>query len=143
MMSVFVPAALDTWIEIEPFKTALTTYFEREWYFVAYASLWLLPGMIVFRGFCRYVCPLGAFMAIGGLLRLRNWIPRRKECGTRCQYNAIEPSGRIAYDECFHCLDCVTIYGDRDTCPPLLPAQKGRPLVTPAEGNSLPGSPAK
>jgi len=134
-MTMFAPAALDTWIEIEPFKTTVTTYFVREWYFVTYALLWLLLGMFVFRGFCRYVCPLGAFMAIGGLLRLRDWIPRRRECGTRCQlcamrcqYNAIEASGRIAYDECFQCLDCVTIYADANTCPPLLLVQKGKPL---------------
>ncbi len=135
-MTGYAPAALDTWAEVEPFKTAVTTYFVREWYFVAYAVAWLLLGMIVFRGFCRYVCPLGAVMAIGGWLRLRNWIPRRAQCGTRCQlcavrcqYDAIETSGRIAYDECFQCLDCVTIYHDSDTCPVLVLAEKGKPLT--------------
>ena len=139
-MTFYSPAALDTWIEIEPFKTAVTTYFMREWYFVAYALWWLLLGMVLFRGFCRYLCPLGAFMAIGGWLRLRNWIPRRAECGTRCQlcavrcpYHAIETSGRIAYDECFQCLDCVTIYADRNTCPPLVLAQKGKTLEIPLQ----------
>ena len=150
MMTFYAPAALDTWIEIEPFKTAVTTYFVREWYFVVYALLWLLLGMIVFRAFCRYVCPLGAFMAIGGLLRLRNWIPRRRECGSRCQlcavrcqYNAIEPSGRVAYDECFQCLDCVTIYADVATCPPLVLAQKGRPLNFVNSADSMVILPAK
>jgi transcriptional regulator of nitric oxide reductase/ferredoxin len=135
-MTFFAPAMLDRAIEVEPFKTAVTTYFVREWYFVAYAALWLLLGLIVFRGFCRYVCPLGAFLAIGGLLRLRNWIPRRQECGSRCQlcavrcqYNAIEPSGKIGYDECFQCLDCVAIYDDANTCSPLLLRQKGKKLV--------------
>ncbi len=138
LMSIFAPAALDIAIEVEPFKTAVTTYFVREWYFVAYALLWLALGLVLFRGFCRYVCPLGAFMALGGLLRMRNWIPRRAECGTRCQlcavrcqYNAIEAPGRIAYDECFQCLECVTIYGDANTCPPLVLAQKGRTLEVP------------
>lgn len=149
-MTLFAPAALDTWIEIEPFKTEVTTFFVREWYFVTYALLWLLLGMFVFRGFCRYVCPLGAFMAIGGLLRLRDWIPRRQECGTRCQlcamrcqYNAIETSGRIAYDECFQCLDCVTIYADANTCPPLLLVQKGKPLKNESSLEEIIVSPAK
>ena len=135
-MTAYAPAALDSWAEVEPFKTAVTTHFVREWYFVAYAVAWLLLGMILFRAFCRYVCPLGAVMAIGGWLRLRRWIPRRVECGSRCQlcavrcqYNAIESSGRIAYDECFQCLDCVAIYHDQRTCPVLVLAEKGKPLA--------------
>ncbi len=137
VMAFYSPVALDSWFEVEPFKTAVTTYFLREWYFIAYAALWLLLAMIVFRGFCRYVCPLGAFLAIGGLLRLRHWIPRRAECGTRCQlcavrcqYNAIEASGSIRYDECFQCLDCVSIYHDSNTCAPLVLVKRGKgPLV--------------
>ncbi|MFC0220056.1 4Fe-4S binding protein [Pseudochelatococcus lubricantis] len=124
--------------EIEPFKTAVTTAFQREWYYVAYAAFWLVLGMVTFKGFCRYVCPLGALMAIGGWLRLRDWIPRRTECGSpcqlckaRCRYGAIAKSGRIAYSECFQCLDCVTIHDDAKQCVPLVLAararQKGRP----------------
>ena len=134
-MTGFAPKMLDVAVEVEPFKTAVTTVFVREWYFVAYAALWLLLGLFVFRAFCRYVCPLGAFLAIAGWLRRRDWIPRRDACGTRCrlcatrcQYQAIAPDGRIEYDECFQCLDCVTIYHDAATCPPLLLARQGRPL---------------
>ncbi len=134
-MTLFAPSMLDLAIEVEPFKTAITTQFVREWYFVAYAVLWLILGMFVFKGFCRFICPLGAFMAIGGLLRTGKWIKRRSECGSpcqlcsvRCKYNAIEPSGEIAYDECFQCLDCVSIYRDKNTCVPLVLIQKGKPL---------------
>jgi polyferredoxin len=74
-------------------------------------------------------------MAIGGLLRRRDWIARRVECGSPCQlckvkcsYKAIKPSGAIAYDECFGCLDCVRIYGDVKQCVPLVLAARGRPL---------------
>jgi len=84
-------------------------------------------GLSVFKAFCRYVCPLGAALALGGLLRQRDWIPRRKECGSpcqlckvRCNYNAIAQDGRIQYDECFQCLDCVTIHDDRTQCVPLI-----------------------
>ncbi|MET1416565.1 4Fe-4S binding protein [Roseibium sp. HPY-6] len=133
---IFVaPAYLDAAIEVEPFKTAVTTFFVREWYFVAYCVGLLLLSMVVFKGFCRYVCPLGAVMAIGGFLRLRNWIPRRDVCGSPCQlcrvkcnYNAIKPAGGIRYDECFQCLDCVTIHDDDTQCVPLVLAKRGRQL---------------
>ena len=129
------PALNDQLIEIEPFKTAVTTFFVREWYFVAYAAGLLALSMVLFKGFCRYICPLGAFMALGGLLRLHDWIPRRAECGSpcqlckvRCNYNAISKSGAIRYDECFQCLDCVTLHDDDRQCVPLVLATKGKAL---------------
>ncbi|MEO0363122.1 MAG: 4Fe-4S binding protein, partial [Pseudomonadota bacterium] len=83
----------------------------------------------------RYVCPLGALMAVGGVLRGRDWIARRAECGSPCQlckvkcaYGAIKPTGEIRYAECFQCLDCVQIHDDREQCVPLILAAKGRRL---------------
>ena len=134
------PARLDKAIEIEPFKTAITTFFIREWYYVAYAVGLLLLSMVLFKGFCRYICPLGAVMAIGGLLRGRKWIERRAECGSPCQlckvkcsYGAIKKTGELQYSECFQCLDCVTIYDDEAQCVPLILAAKGRKLGMAAE----------
>lgn len=132
--SVFVvPEMIDSFAEIEPFKTAITVYFVREWYYVAYAASWLVLGLFLFKGFCRYVCPLGAVMAIGGLLRGRDWIARRSECGSpcqlckvRCKYGAIEPSGKITYSECFQCLDCVKIHDDPELCVPQILANRVR-----------------
>lgn len=124
---VFAPQHVDTAAEIEPFKTTITVFFAREWYFVAYAVFWLALGMVLFKGFCRYLCPLGAVMAIGGLVRGRDWIARRAECGSpcqlcrvKCQYGAIEKSGKIDYSECFQCLDCVAIHDDAARCVPLV-----------------------
>ena len=128
---LLAPAELETAAEVEPFKTAITTFFLREWYFALYAAAWIALSMVTFKGFCRYVCPLGALMAIGGLLRLRRWIPRRPECGSpcqlcrvRCNYRAIRPDGEIAYDECFQCLDCVTIHDSPTQCVPLILARR-------------------
>ncbi|HKK98586.1 MAG TPA: 4Fe-4S binding protein, partial [Marivita sp.] len=148
-VTIFAPSAMDTAAEIEPFKTAITTFFVREWYYVAYAALWLVLGMVVFKGFCRYLCPLGALMAIGGALRVRRWIPRREECGSPCQlckvkcsYGAITAKGDIQYSECFQCLDCVTIHDDKEQCVPLIlkdraarrmPRNLGHPNTVPAE----------
>lgn len=142
----FAPGLNDVLIEIEPFKTAVTTFFIREWYYVAYAVGLILLSMVVFKGFCRYLCPLGAFMALGGLLRFQKWIPRRIECGTPCQlckvkcnYNAIESSGAIIYSECFQCLDCVTIHDDEKQCVPVVvEAKSGRRLKSSGRGQPIP-----
>ncbi|MFD3190877.1 4Fe-4S binding protein [Sedimentitalea sp. HM32M-2] len=139
--TVFVaPDHVDTAAEIEPFKTAITTFFVREWYYVAYAAILLLSGLVLFKGFCRYVCPLGAVMAIGGLIRGRDWIRRRAECGAPCQlckakcgYGAIRQSGQIAYSECFGCLDCVAIHNDRNRCVPLIIAARRKTRLEAAE----------
>ncbi|WP_082442585.1 4Fe-4S binding protein [Roseibium album] len=135
LLAFVAPGYLDAAVEVEPFKTAVTTFFVREWYFVFYCVGLLVLSTMVFKGFCRYICPLGAVMAIGGFLRIRDWIPRRDACGSPCQlcrvkcnYNAIKPTGGIRYDECFQCLDCVTIHDDDARCVPLVLAKRGRQL---------------
>ena len=128
----------DTMVEIEPFKTSISMGFQREWPYVAWAVACLTLSLLVFRGYCRYVCPLGAAVAIMGKLRLWKWIPRRAECGTPCQtcrhgcgYQAITPIGKIDYDECFQCLDCVTDYQDDKRCLPLILDRKANGKVPP------------
>src|SRR4051812_4557187 len=125
--------------EIEPFKTAISLRMERTWPFVVYALVILGAGLFVERAFCRFLCPLGAAMAIGGRLRLRRFtvLKRRKECGSpcqlcanRCPIQAIEPSGAINMDECFYCLDCQVIHNDANVCPPLVyEAKRNRKLA--------------
>ncbi len=120
-------------VEIEPFKTSISMHFQREWPYLVFAIACLVLGMVVYRGYCRYVCPLGAVFAVLGKLRQWQWIPRKAECGTPCQtcrhgcgYQAIAPSGKIDYDECFQCLDCVEIHDDDKHCLPLVMERKGR-----------------
>ena len=129
--ALITPENLVVAAELEPFKTAISVFFVRDWYYVVYAVFWLVLATSVFKGFCRYVCPLGAFMAIMGLFRTRDWIDRRKACGTPCQlckvkcnYGAINKSGKVAYSECFQCLDCVQIFDDKAQCVPLILAAK-------------------
>jgi NosR/NirI family nitrous oxide reductase transcriptional regulator len=124
--------------EIEPFKTVISLRMDRAWPFVVYALVVLAAGLFVERAFCRFLCPLGAVMAIGGRLRLRRLTPlkRRPECGSpcqlcarRCPIQAIEPSGAINMDECFYCLDCQVIHSDANVCPPLVnEARRNRKL---------------
>ena len=139
----FAPDQVEVVAEIEPFKTAVTTSFARAWHFALYAIAWLVLSVFLFKGFCRYVCPLGAAMAVLGRLRRWDWITRRADCGSPCQlckvrcgYGAIAPSGAVRYDECFQCLDCVSIHENPKQCVPLVIAGRRRgpaPDLTAAE----------
>lgn len=130
-VAIAAPEHAETVAEVEPFKTAITVHFDRPWPYVLWAGGWLAVSMVWFKGFCRSLCPLGAAMRVGGLIRLRRWIPRRAECGTpcqlcrvRCRYGAIAKTGEIRYSECFQCLDCVKIHDDPGTCVPLVLAAR-------------------
>ncbi len=121
--------------EVEPFKTAISLRFARDWPYVVYALTLLAAGLFVERFFCRFLCPLGAAMAIGGKLRLKPlvFLPRRAECGSPCQLcarkcpiQAIEPDGTIDMDECFYCLDCQVAYRDDTVCPPRVAERRRR-----------------
>lgn len=134
------PPWADSAIEIEPFKTAISAYFDREWPYVAWALACLSLSVLVYRGYCRYICPLGAALAATDVLRRWAWIPRRKECGTpcqscrhRCEYQAIASVGKVDYSECFQCLDCVAIYQDDQRCLPLVQARKQGQRVIPLQ----------
>ena len=69
-IAFYSTSSLNYATEIEPFKTAISMKFNREWYFVAYAIVLLFIGLFIERFFCRFLCPLGAVMAIGGKLRI-------------------------------------------------------------------------
>ena len=130
-IAFYSTSSLNYATEIEPFKTAISMKFNREWYFVAYAIVLLFIGLFIERFFCRFLCPLGAVMAIGGKLRIFETLKRRKECGSPCKLcsnecpiNAIKPSGEIIMDECFYCLDCQSLYYNEHKCPPLVKVRK-------------------
>ncbi|NJD33991.1 MAG: 4Fe-4S binding protein [Betaproteobacteria bacterium] len=132
--AALVPLAAERLVEVEPFKTSITVGFQREWPYLLWAVGLLLAGAFVYKFFCRYICPLGAALTLGGRLRRWNWLPRIEACGQPCQrcriacrYDAIAPAGGIDYDECHQCLDCVGIYHDTARCgPKLLFAAKGK-----------------
>ena len=109
--------------EVEPFKTAVTLAFVRSWPFVLYAIGLLIAGLFVHKFFCRYLCPLGAGLAILGRFSLFRWLDRRKECGSPCQLckvscgiDSINRDGSIDYDECIQCLECIVILNDPGRC---------------------------
>jgi transcriptional regulator of nitric oxide reductase len=109
--------------EIEPFKTSITMKFMREWPFVIYAGVLLVAGLFIERFYCRYLCPLGAALAIPARIRMFEWLKRYRECGSECQVcarrcivQAIHPLGQINPNECIYCLKCQANYFDQDVC---------------------------
>ncbi|MBF0097805.1 MAG: regulatory protein NosR [Magnetococcales bacterium] len=113
--------------EIEPFKTVVLLHFVREWPFVLWALLILVAGLFVERIFCRYLCPLGAAIAIPGRMRIFAWLKRRRQCGDLCSncgkeclVQAIQPNGEIHPNECIYCLHCQLNYVNEKVCPTLI-----------------------
>ena len=119
--------------EVEPFKTAIILKFIRAWPFVAYASAVLIAGLFVERFYCRYLCPLGAALAIPARMRMFDWLKRYKDCGSPCQscanqcpVQAIHPTGEINPNECVNCLHCQVLYQSQTICPVVLKQLKRR-----------------
>lgn len=110
--------------EVEPFKTSITLHFVRTWPFVIYAVLLLLLSMKIHKVYCRYLCPLGAGLAILGRFPLFKWLRRRDECGSpcqlcktkKCEIDAIKSTGEIDYGECIQCLECVVTIENPNIC---------------------------
>jgi NosR/NirI family nitrous oxide reductase transcriptional regulator len=113
--------------EVEPFKTAIILKFIREWPFVLFAGALLFAGLFIERFYCRYLCALGAALAIPGRLRMFEWLKRYRECGSPCQrcanecmVQAIHPEGHINPNECLYCLHCQELYHDDHRCPVMI-----------------------
>ena len=134
----------EVYAEVEPFKTVFLLNFDRDWPFILYASALIFVSIFSRKVYCRYVCPLGAAIAIPSGIRLFDWLKRRKECGEPCQLcaveceiGAIEKNGDINLRECHHCLDCQVTYQNENKCPPLVAKQKKlkrqKQKATPAE----------
>lgn len=117
--------------EFEPFKTAIVLRFWRAPWFVAWALLVLGMGLFVERAWCRYLCPLGAALALPARLRQFEWLKRRRQCGVECRIcaiqcpvGAIQPEGLIHPGECIYCLNCQANYANDHVCPPLIERRK-------------------
>lgn len=126
--------------EIEPFKTAIVLKFLRAWPFVAYVAALLMAGLFVERFYCRYLCPLGAALAIPARLRMFDWLKRYHDCGNPCQtcanecmVQAIHPTGEINPNECVNCLNCQVLYQSKTKCPVVIRQVKRRAAVGSAE----------
>ena len=87
---------------------------------VALAVL-LLATVFVRNLYCRFLCPVGAFLGIlskATVFRIKRW----KECDTckicekACEWGAIR-GPEIVMTECVRCDDCERLYADVKKCP--------------------------
>ena len=135
-----IPLA-ETFAEVEPFKTAIVLKFVREWPFVLFAVALLAAGLFVERFFCRYLCPLGAALAIPARVRMFAWLRRYHECGHPCQLcanecpvQAIHPTGEINPNECVNCLHCQVLYQSTARCPVCIKRERSRERLARSSG---------
>lgn len=119
-------------VEAEPFKTTISMRMMRAWPFLTFVGVLLFAGLIIERFFCRYLCPLGAGLAIPAKLEIFDWLKRRPQCGrerrlceTKCTVGAIDPLGRINPNECVLRLRCQVIMTDSTQCPVLKRRARG------------------
>lgn len=153
-VSFYSMALAEQLSEIEPFKTAIILKFARQWPFVLFALSLLVAGLFVERFYCRYLCPLGAALAIPGRIRMFEWLKRWPECGSPCQrcskecpVQAIHPEGQINVNECIYCMHCQELYQDDQRCPHMiqvrLKREKFMALSTPESRGETPAKKQK
>ena len=123
-LSLYSLDVAEHYAEVEPFKTAIILKFARAWPYVLFVVVLLGIGLFIERFYCRYLCPLGAALAIPARLRLFDWLKRYRDCGNPCQrcanecmVQAIYPEGNISPNECLNCLHCQVLYQHDEKCP--------------------------
>ena len=136
-MSFYSMAYAEMLSEVEPFKTAIILKFVRDWPFVIFAVALLVASLFIERFYCRYLCPLGAALAIPGRIRMFEWLKRYPDCGSPCQrcakecpVQAIHPEGQINVNECIYCMHCQELYHDDHRCPHMIQKRLKREKFT-------------
>ncbi|MCP4444408.1 MAG: 4Fe-4S binding protein [Myxococcales bacterium] len=125
--------------EVEPFKsTFLVVPWERNWGFFGWWLFLFAASIFMWRPFCRFLCPLGAALAIFGSFRFsgprrRNFCSSCKICTKTCEPHAFRKDGTIDPRECFSCMECEAVYRNDDKCPPLITIKKIESNPSPKE----------
>lgn len=131
-VSFFSMGLAEQLAEVEPFKTTfLVGLFNRSWPYTLFAGGLLGLSIFMERPFCKYLCPLGAALAMPTTfrwfgLRRKDECTRCKACAKGCGSLAIDTRGNIDQRECMLCLDCMVLYYDDHACPPLAQERKRR-----------------
>lgn len=131
--------------EVEPFKsTFYVPAWTRHWGFFAWWAGLLLLSLVMYRPFCRYVCPLGAGLAVLNTFRFagpkrRSFCSSCKICTRGCEPRAIRADGTIDSQDCLSCMECEANYRDEEVCPPLVGIRRleNKPAKTPREQEQL------
>jgi len=120
-------------------------YVEPFWLFSRQAStvMWiglavlLLATVFVRNLYCRFLCPVGAFLGLLSNLtvfRIKRWSECNscKICEKKCEWGAIR-GPKIVASECVRCDDCERLYMDKEKCPHWLILLKKKLRATPAQ----------
>jgi len=81
----------------------------------------LIATVFVRNLYCRFLCPLGAFLGILSKLtvfRIKRWSECKtcRICEKACEWGAIK-GPEIIMTECVRCDDCERLYEDTKKCP--------------------------
>ena len=81
----------------------------------------LLATVVVRNLYCRFLCPVGAFLGILSNLtvfKIKRWSECKtcKICEKTCEWGAIQ-GPKIVKSECVRCDDCERLYMDQKKCP--------------------------
>lgn len=104
-------------------------YVEPFWMFSLTAStgLWIGLGLLLVATifvrnlYCRFLCPVGAFLGLLSMLtvfRIKRWSECNSctICEKKCEWGAIR-GPKIIASECVRCDDCERLYMDKKKCP--------------------------
>ena len=108
--------------EFEPFKTVIEDKFNTSTILILWSLVLLTFVFFIERGFCRYLCPTGAALALASQFQVINWLTNIKSCGDescaacspKCPTKAISKNGSINGKECIQCLSCQITYNDKN-----------------------------
>ncbi len=114
--------------EVEPFKsTFLVPLWKRHWAAILWWLVLFSWSLFTYRPFCRYLCPLGAALAVPTSLRLmsphrHDFCTKCKICTRVCHARAIRADGSIDARECLNCWECEATWQDDQVCPVMVKA---------------------
>jgi polyferredoxin len=104
-------------------------YVEPFWMFSRQATIGMWIGLSVLLAatifvrnlYCRFLCPVGAFLGLLSNLtvfRIKRWSECNscKICEKTCEWGAIR-GPKIVASECVRCDDCERLYNDKQKCP--------------------------
>ncbi|MFT7521496.1 MAG: NosR/NirI family nitrous oxide reductase transcriptional regulator [Kiritimatiellia bacterium] len=134
LLAVFLysPEMGERMAEVEPFKsTFFVAFWTRHFGFILWWVVLLVTSVFVWRPFCRYVCPLGAALAVVGSVRIsgpyrREFCSKCKICTRECEPRAFRKDGTIDPRECLSCMQCEANYKSEYVCPPLVKERRAR-----------------
>jgi polyferredoxin len=128
-------------------------YVEPFWMFTGHGSvvMWsmlaaLLVATVFVRNlYCRFLCPVGAFLGVisrvSTVFPIKRWSECKscKICEKACEWGAIQ-GPRIVKAECVRCDDCERIYDDRQVCVHWIVIRKKSEIMARQSGTPAPSA---